>query len=127
LEILADTHALVWWMEDASRLSANAAQLIRDPENRIFISAAVAWELAIKIGIGKITPHSILDRLAETLREENFLELPITIEMSVRAGLLTPHHRDPFDRMLVAQAQSLSLPILSADAILDRYGISRIW
>jgi PIN domain nuclease of toxin-antitoxin system len=114
-------------MEDASRLSRTAAIVLGNPENRILVSAAVGWELAIKVSTGKMKPRSILESLHRTLEEAAFSELPITLEVAVRAGLLPPHHRDPFDRMLVAQAQSLKVPVLSADAVLDRYEIKRLW
>lgn len=87
----------------------------------------MGWELAIKVNVGKFKPSSILDGLDRLMQQEAFSELPITLEMAVRAGLLPVHHRDPFDRMLVAQAQSLNIPILSADAFLDRYDVKRLW
>jgi PIN domain nuclease of toxin-antitoxin system len=127
VKALLDTHVVVWWLEDADRLSRRAATLLADRDNTILISAAVGWELAIKISLGKMKPRSILEGLDHLLAQEAFSELPITLEMAVRAGLLPPHHRDPFDRMLVAQAQSLNAPIVSADAILDKYGVRRLW
>lgn len=87
----------------------------------------MGWELAIKVNLGKIRPASLVQGLEETLSKEHFLELPIRVGEAVRAGLLPLHHRDPFDRLLVAQAQSLSLPILSADTALDAYDVRRIW
>lgn len=114
-------------MEDADRLSRRAAKIIGDPENHILISAVVGWELAIKVSTGKMKPRSILDGLDRILEQESFSAVPITLDTAVRAGLLPPHHRDPFDRLLVAQAQSLDVPILSADAVLDLYHIKRLW
>ncbi|MGA9307464.1 MAG: type II toxin-antitoxin system VapC family toxin [Candidatus Sulfotelmatobacter sp.] len=127
MEVLLDTHVLVWWLEDKGRISGRAAKIIASPENRILISAAVGWELAIKVSIGKMQPRSILDGLDQVLKKESFSEVPIALETAVRAGLLPRHHRDPFDRVLVAQAQSLAVPILSADAVLDMYDIRRLW
>ena len=127
MKALLDTHVVVWWLEDANRLSRRAATLLADRDNTILISAAVGWELAIKVSLGKMKPRSILEGLDHLLAQEAFSEVPITLEMAVRAGLLPSHHRDPFDRMLVAQAQSLNVPIVSADAILDKYGVRRIW
>jgi PIN domain nuclease of toxin-antitoxin system len=127
MDVLLDTHALVWWMEDASRLSRRAATVIANTANRIFISAAVGWELSIKVSTGKMKPASILDDLERELEKESFVQLPITLEMAIRAGSLPPHHRDPFDRMLVAQAQLLRIPVVSADALLDNYQIKRLW
>jgi len=127
MKILLDTHVLVWWMEDAERLSTQAARTIGNPENNVLISAVVGWELAIKVMTGKMKPRSILDGLDRVLEQESFSEVPIPLDVTVRAGSLPLHHRDPFDRLLVAQAQSLNVPVLSADAILDRYDIRRLW
>jgi PIN domain nuclease of toxin-antitoxin system len=127
VRILLDTHALVWWMEDAVRLSKQAAQTIGNRENHILISAVVGWELAIKVSMGKMKPRSILDGLDRVLEREPFMDVPITLDTAVRSVLLPLHHRDPFDRLLVAQAQSLSVPILSADAVFDLYDIKRLW
>lgn len=127
MKVLLDTHVVIWWFEDAHRLSTRASTILANRENVILISAAVGWELAIKVNLGKLKPSSILDGLDRILAQEAFSELPITLEMAIRAGLLPSHHRDPFDRMLVAQAELLNVPILSADAILDRYRIKRLW
>lgn len=118
---------MVWWLEDANRLSRRASTILANRDNEILISAVVGWELAIKANLGKLKPASILDGLDCILEQEAFSELSITLEMAVRAGLLPSHHRDPFDRMLVAQARSLNIPILSSDAIFDRYDVKRLW
>ena len=127
MKILLDTHVVVWWLEDAGRLSRRAVTVLANRDNEVLISAAVGWEMAIKVNVGKIKPRSILDGLDRILEQQEFSDLPISLEMAVLAGLLPPHHRDPFDRMLVAQAQSLRVPILSADSILDQYDVKRIW
>jgi PIN domain nuclease of toxin-antitoxin system len=127
MKLLLDTHVVVWWLEGADRLSRRASTLLRNLDNSILISAAVGWELATKVNLGKFKPSSILDGLDRLMQQQAFSELPITLEMAVRAGLLPTYHRDPFDRMLVAQAQSLNIPILSADAMLDRYDVKRLW
>ena len=127
MKLLLDTHVLVWWLEDPRRLSRRAATILANRDNDILISAAVGWEIAIKVGVGKMKPRSILQDLDRVLAEEAFSELPITLDAAVRAGLLPLHHRDPFDRLLVAQAQSLNVPILSADGVLDLYDIKRLW
>jgi PIN domain nuclease of toxin-antitoxin system len=127
VKLLLDTHVLVWWLEDPRRLSRRAATILANRDNDILISAAVGWEIAIKVGAGKMKPRSILQDLDRVLAEEAFSELPITLGAAVRAGLLPLHHRDPFDRLLVAQAQSLNVPILSADGVLDLYDIKRLW
>ena len=127
MKLLLDTHAFVWWFNDPGKLSSKASALLTSSRNSVLVSAAVAWELAIKVNLGKIDALPLITDLASYTAEEGFVELPISIDQAVRAGLLPRHHRDPFDRLLVAQAQDLNLPILSADHILDRYDIKRIW
>ena|SRR5579862_4406206 len=114
-------------MEGSGRLSKRAHKIIESPANQILISAAVAWELAIKIGTGKMRPASLLEDLRVLSEKETFSEAAITMAMAIRAGLLPPHHRDPFDRMLIAQSELLDVPILSADAVLDLYHVKRLW
>jgi PIN domain nuclease of toxin-antitoxin system len=127
LKVLVDTHVVVWWLEDASRLSRRAIAILGNRDNTILVSAAVGWEMAIKVNLGKLKPRSLLDSLGRIIEQEEFSELPISLESAVRVGMLTVHHRDPFDRLLVAQAQWLNVPILSADAVLDQYGVKRLW
>lgn len=91
------------------------------------MSAAVGWELAIKVNLEKIAPSSLIERMKQVVKQQEFAEQEITLEHAVRAGLLPLHHRDPFDRLLVAQAQSLNIPIVSADRVLDRYDVKRVW
>jgi len=91
------------------------------------ISAVVAWELAIKTNIGKFNSAVLLSRWNEILEAQGFSELPIDSSHAIRAGLLPQHHKDPFDRVLIAQAQATGWPIISADPVFDRYGVRRIW
>jgi PIN domain nuclease of toxin-antitoxin system len=127
MEVLLDTHTLIWWMVDPTRLSKEASAILADTGSRILVSAVVAWELAIKINAGKIQPASLLLGLDGAFAKQLFAELPISLEHAVKAGLLPLHHRDPFDRLLVSQALVLGLPIVSADKTLDAYGVRRIW
>ena len=127
MEVLLDTHTLIWWMVDPIRLSKEAAATFADTDSRILVSAVIAWELAIKINAGKIQPSSLLLGLDGAFAKQTFVELPISLEHAVKAGLLPLHHRDPFDRLLVSQALVLGLPIVSADRALDAYGVRRIW
>jgi PIN domain nuclease of toxin-antitoxin system len=127
MKFLLDTHALIWWMLDDSRLSKRANSIIRNPQNEIVISAAVGWEMAIKVNIGKINPASLIGNLVDAIASEVFIPLPIALQHAITAGLLPMHHRDPFDRLLVAQAQLLNIPVLSADHVLDSYEIERLW
>ncbi len=127
MEILLDTHALIWWFEAAAELSKRASSVLASKDNLVLISAAVGWELAIKVNLGKFNTPSLVQELSGIVEGEGFAELPISLEHAVRAGMLPLHHRDPFDRLLVAQAQARGAPILSADHGLDAYDVRRIW
>jgi PIN domain nuclease of toxin-antitoxin system len=127
VKFLLDTHAVIWWLQGVDRLSKRASAIIADLDNHILVSAAVGWELAIKVSTGKMKPRTILDGLDRMLKRESFSELPITLELGVRAGLLPLHHRDPFDRMLIAQALTENIPIISNDRAFDGYGVTRLW
>ena len=127
MKVLLDTHALIWWFNEPAKLSKKAAATLGNPGNTVYVSADVAWELAIKVNLGKLDALSLVTELAGHIAEEGFAELPVSIGQAVRAGMLPKHHRDPFDRLLVAQAQDLNVPILSADSTLDQYGVKRIW
>jgi PIN domain nuclease of toxin-antitoxin system len=127
MRILLDTHALIWWFRDQKKLSKRALQLMKDSRNVVLVSAASGLEIAIKENIGKSSWLPFVVDMDRWIAEEGFFSEPITLEQSVRAGLLPLHHRDPFDRLLVAQAQSLNIPVLSIDPALDRYGVKRIW
>ena len=127
MNLLIDTHVLLWWWTEEEQLSGRAKTAILDSRNRSYVSAAVAWELAIKVNLGKLEARDVVSNLKQLLIEEGFRRLAISTDHALRAGLLPMLHRDPFDRMLVAQAQALNSPIVSADAIFDRYGAQRIW
>ena len=127
MEALLDTHIAIWWLENSSNLSRRVSAILADRGNTRYVSAAVGWEIAIKVNVGKFDSAELIGDMAGFLEREGWLELPIRIEHAVRAGLLPLHHRDPFDRLLVAQAQALNLPIVSADRALDAYDMRRIW
>jgi PIN domain nuclease of toxin-antitoxin system len=97
--------------------------MIANQNNTVLVSAAIGWELAIKVNLGKFDALSLATELHGHTVEEGFEELPISMEQAIRAGLLPLHHRDQFDRLLVAQAQALNVPILSADNVLDQYDV----
>ena len=124
---LLDTHTLRWWLDGSIRLSPLARSAIDAAANSMVISAVVAWELAIKTNIGKFNSAVLLSRWNEILEAQGFSELPIDSSHTIRAGLLPQHHKDPFDRVLIAQAQATGWPIISADPVFDRYGVRRIW
>jgi PIN domain nuclease of toxin-antitoxin system len=127
VRVLLDTHTLLWWWKTPQELSATARRTIESDSNTIVISAAVAWEIAIKTKTGRINFQAVLARWSDLLKEDNFTELAIVSEHGIRAGQLPLHHRDPFDRLLAAQAQAEDSPILSVDRIFDAYGVRRIW
>jgi len=127
MNLLADTHALWWGFTSDTRLSSVAEKALTDARNIVYVSAAVPWELAIKTTSGKLDAHAILADFRDLLFQRGFRRLAISTDHALRAGLLPLVHRDPFDRMLVAQSQALNFPILSADSIFDRYGVQRIW
>ena len=127
MEVLLDTHALIWWFEGASGLSKRASSIIASPGNLILISAAVGWELAIKVNLGKFNTPTLVQELSRIVEREGFAELPISLEHAVRAGQQPMHHRDSFDWLLVAQAQAMGASILSADRALDAYDVRRVW
>ena len=93
----------------------------------MYVSAAVAWEIAIKVNLGKLNAHSLISDFSQQIKREGFNDLSINLEQATRAGFLAMHHRDPFDRLLIAQAEDLNTPILSADTLFDPYGIKRLW
>jgi len=127
MNVLVDSHVVLWWFTRTGQLSSQARASLKNPQNRVYVSACVAWELAIKINLGKLNALELVSDLPRLLFEEGFRRLSISMDHALRAGMLPRHHNDPFDRMLVAQAQALGFPIVSADATFDRYGVQRIW
>ena len=127
MNLLVDTHVLLWWLGEPERVSEAARSILEDTECRAYVSAAVAWEMAIKVNLGKLDAYEIVADFKRILSTKGFYRLAISTDHALRAGLLPLHHTDPFDRMLVAQAQALNCPIVSADARLDSYGVRRIW
>ncbi len=121
MRLLVDTHLLIWWLAGKS-LPARAAELIRDPANQIYASAASVWEVAIKVSLGKIRINA--DEFVAALREGGFQELSVTARHASRVAELPKHHRDPFDRLLIAQSLVESLLLLTQDQPLAAYGPS---
>lgn len=118
MNLLLDTHVLLWWLQDSSRLSQPVRKRIRGAA-RIYVSAATAWEVSIKKALGKLDAP---DDLRRALAACHFDELPITVAHALAAGALPHHHEDPFDRLLVAQAKAEDLTLLTADKRLEPYG-----
>jgi len=128
VRILLDTHALLWWLDGDRRLSRRARVAIADESNRIFVSAASAWELSTKARLGKLPGAvDVATDIAGAVRSQQFDALDITILHAQKAGRLPGPHRDPFDRMLAAQAQLEDLPIVTNDPVFEMFGVERIW
>lgn len=122
--VLLDTHALIWSLEDSPRLSPAARNAIEDAANVVLASAASAWEITIKRALGRL---SVPDNLEDAIEAAGFMKRSITFQDAQRLGSLAPHHRDPFDRMLVAQALVDGIPIISCDPLVAQYPIQIIW
>jgi PIN domain nuclease of toxin-antitoxin system len=120
VRLLLDTHVLLWTLSGAERMSAEARERITEPRAEVFVSAATVWEAAIELSTGKL---SLPPNLVEEIAAAGMRELPVTSEHGFAAGRLPRHHGDPFDRMLVAQAQLEGLTLVTADERLAAYGI----
>ena len=116
--VLLDTHVLLWWLADDPELGTNARAVISDGNNEIYVSAASSWEISIKKRNGKLTGPDNIDSIVE---QERFIKLPVSLVHGELAGQLPDHHKDPFDRMLIAQAQTEKLTILTADEKIQQY------
>jgi PIN domain nuclease of toxin-antitoxin system len=128
VRLLLDTHTLLWWLDGDRRLSRQGRNVIGDEDNEVWVSAASAWELATKARLGKLAgARDVANDVAGCLARQGFLELPISVLHAQRAGGLRIDHRDPFDRMLIAQAQMEDLPIVTNERLFDGLGITRIW
>lgn len=123
MNLLLDTHAVIWALADDPGLHPDARTAIVSPDNRVFVSAASVWEIAIKRALGKIR---VPDDVNEQIESHQFEPLPMTADHAWVAGNLPPHHADPFDRMLIAQAKLDDLILVTRDSAFDRYAISTI-
>ncbi len=125
---LLDTHALLWWLFDDHRLTVLARSIIQNQANTILVSSASGWEISTKYRLGKL-PHAeeAVRNLPSLLRRSRMDVLPITIEHALAAGALPGPHRDPFDRMLIAQGQIEKLSIVTSDAAFKRYSVTLVW
>ena len=128
MRLLLDTHTLLWWLANDPKLSAQARAAIANPRNDCFVSLASCWELAIKASLGKLRLSKPVERfIPDELAANDFQLLPIEFKHVARVESLEFHHRDPFDRLLAAQALADKLTLLSADEAFDRYGVKRVW
>jgi PIN domain nuclease of toxin-antitoxin system len=128
VKLLLDTHALLWFHEDDPKLSRKAARAIEDPDNQCLVSHVSIWEMAIKVSLGKLRiPIPLPDYVRLGISDQGFSFLPIEIDHLLHVSTLPFHHGDPFDRLLVAQCLTEGISLVSHDAALEQYGITRIW
>jgi PIN domain nuclease of toxin-antitoxin system len=128
MQLLLDTHAFLWWLAGDSQLSIAARKAIGDVENTIFVSAASAWEITTKHRLGKLPgAGSVAADVAASIVGQSFVSLPISVRHGQAAGALPGPHRDPFDRMLVAQAMLETLILVTNEEVFDSYGVARLW
>ncbi len=128
MKFIADTHAFIWFVTDSPQLSAPAKKLFESPESERLLSIASVWEIAIKTNLGKLSFDRPLEQFLPEQIALNYVRLlDISLSHALRIANLPIHHRDPFDRMIVAQSLTENLPVLSNDNALDAYGIKRIW
>ena len=128
MRLLLDTHALLWWVDDDPQLSTQARNLIGDAENDCYVSLVSAWEMAIKCATGQLKLAVSVQRYyQEHLPANDFQLLPIDLGHATLVEPLPLHHRDPFDRLLIAQAWQEGLTLVSSDTAFDAYGITRVW
>jgi PIN domain nuclease of toxin-antitoxin system len=128
LRLLLDTHTLLWLFSGNPSLSRSAYDVVANSDNQVLVSAVSAWEIATKVRLGKLPSGvDLLQNFGDYLVRVGFEQVAISVDHGVRAGLFPEHHKDPFDRMLAAQCQAESIPIVSNDKIFDVYGVRRIW
>jgi PIN domain nuclease of toxin-antitoxin system len=128
VKALLDTCSLIWATMSPASLGRQARETLADEDNVILVSAASAWEIATKVRLGKLPGAEKLEQdYLAVMDVAGYTQLPIDAESALRAGRLTAEHKDPFDRMIAAQALALDLPVLSPDPLLDQFGVRRIW
>ena len=128
MRLLLDTHCWLWYLLEPERLNPGAREILRDPENEIFFSAASAWEIVIKYDLGRLTlPVPPSDYIPDRLTELGHRILPIRLDHVLRVGGLPAHHKDPFDRVLLAQSQVESLPLMTGDSVFTAYEANILW
>lgn len=128
MRALLDTHTLLWFFLGSSAIGNKAHDAIINPNNTMLVSAVSAWEIATKVKLGKLPDGAeLVQDFSAHLQRFSFDALSVSVDDAIRAGLLPNHHKDPFDRMLAAQCQAESIPIISNDRIFELYGVNRIW
>jgi PIN domain nuclease of toxin-antitoxin system len=124
---LVDTHTFLWILNTPTAVPASVHSICNNPSETLFISIVTPWEIAIKSALGKLNAGDVLDNFEALLIQGRYTLLETKIQHVIRGGRLPSHHRDPFDRLLAAQALELRIPIISRDRVFDLYGVKRIW
>jgi PIN domain nuclease of toxin-antitoxin system len=128
VRLLLDTHVFLWWISDTPRISDSAYDAIADPENEILMSPVSGWEISIKEALGRLElPGPPRDFVPEHIRKNRFGVLPVSMQHALEVSSLPPHHQDPFDRLLIAQARSDGIPVVSGDAAFSAYEVDVLW
>jgi PIN domain nuclease of toxin-antitoxin system len=128
MNILLDTHAFLWWVMDDSQLSDTAKAKIADPTNTVYFSVISAWEIIIKEGTGKLSlPEPSTTYIPSRLASNQFMTLTVEMQHILQIASLPDHHRDPFDRLLIAQSQIENIPFLTVDHLISQYPVNVIW
>lgn len=127
MKYLLDSHTLLWILETPLKLSDKVRRIVEDPASELMLSIATPWELAIKTNSGKLDAGKILDGFEQLTSTGGYVAADTTFSHVIRAGRLPLYNRDPFDRLLAAQALELNVPLLSRDRVFDQYGVERIW
>ena len=128
MRLLIDTHALLWWLSDDQSLSVAARKAMAETSNVLLVSAASAWEIATKVRLGRLPgAEELAADFQGFMLREGFTTLDITTDHAIRAGLLPGPHKDPFDRMLISQAQAENVPIVTNERSFGTYGVRRVW
>lgn len=128
MRVLLDTHALLWWLSDDTALPRSARKIIAETRNTVLVSAASAWEIATKVRLGRLPAAAdLVSDFCGQVEREGFDLLPISADHGIRGGLLPGPHRDPFDRMLIAQAQAENLAVITNERVFESYGVRRLW
>lgn len=127
MNVLVDTHAVIWFITDNSRLSPLARKVIESPENICFVSIATFWEIGIKSSLGRLELSTTLEQIFEIIEDSGFQLLPISVNHVLKSSKLEFQHHDPFDRIIIAQAQCEQVPLISKDEKIANYDISLIW
>jgi len=128
MRLLIDSHALIWFVDQHQQLSTVSHAAMSDPSNELLLSAGSIWEIAIKVGLGKLVlTQPYLLWMSQALSDLGITVLPVTVEYADAQANLPKHHSDPFDRLIVAQAIIEKVSIVSADGSIDAYGITRLW